>query len=68
MVLSKNFNDSDEYDKVVSSMKKGTFKIIKNPLFSKQRKLSVIALLFSKKLYNKLVLLNNDQNMSVFYD
>lgn len=67
MVLSNGFNDFDEYNKVVSSMRKGVIEIIKNPLFSKQRKFSVVVLLFSKKLYNKLVLLNNDQNMSVFY-
>lgn len=68
MVLSKDFKDFDEYNKVVRSMRKGTIKIIKNPLFSKQRKFSVIVLLFSKKLYNKLVLLNNNQNMNVFYN
>lgn len=68
MVLSKDFNDFDEYNKVTSSMKRGLFKILKNPLFSNQRKVSVIVLLFSKKLYNKLVKLNNNQNMSVFYN
>lgn len=62
MLKSRNFNDFDEYHKIISTIRKNTFKILANPYFSIQKKVAVCCLLFSKKLYKKLVLSNVNHN------
>lgn len=55
MLLSSELTDIEEYNRIVSYIRKNTVKIISNPYFSMQKKIAVICLLFSKSLYKKMI-------------
>lgn len=61
MLESKKLTDFEEYNKIVSIIRRNTFKILSNPYFSIQKKLAVCCLLFNKKLYKRLILADRNK-------
>lgn len=66
MILTPDFKNSNEYNMVVNKIRSNTFNILKNPFFSKKRKLATLILLFSKSLYARLCVNHHNINMRLF--
>lgn len=66
MIMSNDLSHNDEYNEVVSILRKNTFKIITNKHFSIKRKVASLVLLFSPSLYAKLTINNKRHNFKLF--
>lgn len=66
MILTPNFENSNEYNIVVNKIRSNTLNILKIPFFTKKRKVATLILLFSKSLYAKLCVRHHDINMKLF--
>ena len=53
--------DDNNYTQSVDFLRKNKLKILSNPYFSIKRKLGLVILMISKKVYRKIVLKNNKQ-------
>ncbi|MGN1041637.1 MAG: glycosyltransferase family 2 protein [Acutalibacteraceae bacterium] len=53
--------DDNNYTQLVDFLRKNKLKILSNPYFSIKRKLGLVILMISKKVYRKIVLKNNKQ-------
>ena len=65
MILSENFTDFENYNKVLSKLKSQTFSVLKNPFFSLKRKFVSLVWLVSPKLYGNMLRYQKRRNFKL---
>lgn len=67
MILSENFKDIESYKEILAILRKNTFKMVINPFFSLKRKLVMLILFVSPKLYANLLKFQKKKFMKLNY-
>lgn len=65
MILSENFTDFESYKKVLAQIRRQTFSVLINPVFSLKRKAVSLVLLVSPRLYGCLLRYQKRRNLSL---
>lgn len=65
MLLSENFTDFESYKQVLAQLRRQTFSVLVNPIFSLKRKVVGLILLVSPRLYGCLLRYQKRRNLSL---
>lgn len=65
MILSENFTDFESYKQVLAQLRRQTFSVLINPVFSLKRKMVSLVLLVSPRLYGCLLRYQKRRNLSL---
>lgn len=66
MVLSRDFDDYKSYKEMLDVLRKNTFKMLINPFFLLKRKLAMLILLISPRLYETLLKFQKNKIMKIY--
>lgn len=65
MLMSENFTDVESYKRVLTQLRRQTFKVLTNPIFSLKRKAVSLILLASPGLYARLLRRQKQKNLTL---